>query len=581
MKRISDLLSKINYIFDGNQKFQLILMLFAIVITTVLELIGVVAVMPFVNVVMDPSTIEKTEYLRWLFHGLNFQNVNAFIAFLGLILILIYVIKNGSMAFLYYFQYSYTFSNQKKMSSRMLNGYMKQPYLFHLRNNSAELIRNINGDVNMMFQAIISMLSTISEVCVCGILGVYLLIQDKSLAIGVVSVFGLFLLIFAKKFKNYYREIGAENRIYNAQIVKWLHQSFGGMKETKILGREDYFQKKFDYNYKHWADLEKKYRFLQVAPKLVMETVAISALLLVIILKLLNGTQSAYFISTISVFAVAAMRMLPSINRITANIGGIMYNMPAFDAVYHDLKELEELTLKFEREKNDEKILIFEKEISLDGVTFGYPEKEENVLENVSITIKKHQSIALIGPSGAGKTTLADIVLGILHPNSGAVLVDGVNIAEHPAGWRKNLGYIPQSIYLMDDTIKNNILYGQECEDEAQLWRAVEEAQLKEFVLSLEKGLDTVIGENGVCLSGGQRQRIGIARALYMNPDVLVLDEATSALDNETEAAVMEAINHLSGNKTLIIVAHRLSTIEKCDVVYEVKDKNVIQKIQN
>lgn len=483
------------------------------------------------------------------------------------------------MAFLYYFQYSYTFDNQKRMSSRMLNCYMKQPYLFHLRNNSAELIRNINSDVNMMFQAIISVLGTISEACVCGILGIYLLIQDKSLAIGVVSIFGLFLLVFAKRFKQYYRRIGAENRVYNAGIVKWLHQSFGGMKETKILGREDYFQSQFDYNYNHWAELEKKYRFMQVAPKMVMETVAITSLLLVIILKLLNGTQSAYFISTISVFAVAAIRMLPSVNRITANIGVIMFNMPAFDAVYHDLKEIEELTLKLEKERGSEQILPFEQEICLDGVTFGYPEKEENVLENVSIAIRKHQSIALIGPSGAGKTTLADIILGIIHPNSGAVLVDGVNIAEHPTGWRKNLGYIPQSIYLMDDTIKNNILYGQECEDETQLWRAVEEAQLKEFVLSLEKGLDTVIGENGVCLSGGQRQRIGIARALYMNPDVLVLDEATSALDNETEAAVMEAINHLSGNKTLIIVAHRLSTIEKCDVVYEVKDKNVIQKI--
>lgn len=578
MRRIKGLLNKINYIFDAKQKMQLVFMLFAIIVTTILELIGVVAVMPFVNVVMNPVTIEKTPYLRWLYSNLGFSEINTFIAFLGLILILIYIIKNGSMAFLYYYQYSYTFTNQKKMSSRMLNCYMKQPYLFHIQNNSADLIRNINSDVNMMFQAIISILGTISEACVCGILGLYLLIQDKSLAIGVVSAFGLFLLVFAKKYKEYFRKIGAENRVYNAGIVKWLHQSFGGMKETKILGRETYFQKQFDYNYNQWAELEKKYRFMQVAPKMVMETVAISALLLVIILKLLNGTQSAYFISTISVFAVAAIRMLPSINRITANIGVIMFNMPAFDAVYNDLKEIETLVVAFEKEIDNEAILPFENEINLQNVTFGYPEKDENVLEDISITIKKHQSIALIGPSGAGKTTLADIILGILQPKKGAVLVDGIDIAKNSAGWRKNLGYIPQSIYLMDDTIRNNILYGQECKDEHQLWKAVEEAQLKDFVLSLENGLDTVIGENGVCLSGGQRQRIGIARALYTNPDVLVLDEATSALDNETEAAVMEAINHFSGNKTLIIVAHRLSTIEKCDVVYEVKDTKVVKK---
>lgn len=575
MKKVKAFWYKFNYIFDKKEKFKLVLLLFAIAFTTILELVGVVAIMPFINVIMDPTIIERTFYLEWLYSLCKFEDLNMFIALLGIILILIYIIKNVCVSLMYYFQYAFTFETQKKLSQRMLRCYMNQSYLFHLKNNSADLIRNINTDVTMMFQAIISILGLVAEVAVCAILGVYLLIQDKSIAIGMVFIFGVFIILFAKRFKNYLTRIGNEDREYSAGIVKWLHQSFGGMKETKILGREEFFCDKFEYNYYNWAEREKVFRLLQVVPRPVMEAVCVTALLGIIVLKLLNGTQSAYFITTVSVFAVAAFRLLPSINRITSNYSVITFNMPAFDAVYHDLKEIEKMMAQNEKISEAEEEILFTNEIEVRDLTFGYPEKEENVLENINIKIKKNQSVALIGPSGAGKTTLADIILGILKPLEGQVLVDGCNIEESPNSWKQKLGYIPQSIYLMDDTIKNNILYGQESVDENRLQKAIEEAQLKEFVASLENGLDTVIGENGVCLSGGQRQRIGIARALYTNPDMLVLDEATSALDNETEEAVMDAINHLSGSKTLIIIAHRLSTTEKCDVIYEVKDKQV------
>lgn len=577
MRKAKSFFSKVNYIFDRKEKIQLILLLLAILLTTILELIGVVAIMPFVNVVMDPAVIKKTWYLKWLYDFLEVKDINIFIVVLGVLLVFIYVIKNLCICLMYYSQYAFTFNTQKKLCNRMLRCYMNQPYIFQLQNNSADLIRNINYDVTMMFQAVISSLGLLAEVAVCGILSIYLLIEDKSIAVGIAVVLGGFVILFAKKYKNYLSRIGEEDRQYSAGIVKWLQQSFGGMKETKILGREEYFCTKFDYNYSNWAEREKVYRFLHVAPRPVMEAVCISALLGIIVLKLLHGTHSAYFISTVSVFAVAAIRLLPSINRITSNYGVIMFNFPAFDAVYSDLKEIEKLGIVLQGEEENKNKLSFRDCIEIKELSFCYPRKDDEVLHNVNITIKKHQSVALIGPSGAGKTTLADIILGILQPQKGEVLVDGVNIQNNPTGWRKRLGYIPQNIYLMDDTIKNNILYGKEYEDEGRLWEALEEAQLKEFVTGLENGVDTIIGENGICLSGGQRQRIGIARALYTNPDILVLDEATSALDNETEEAVMEAINRLSGNKTLIIIAHRLSTIEKCNVIYEVKDKNVIQ----
>lgn len=317
-----------------------------------------------------------------------------------------------------------------------------------------------------------------------------------------------------------------------------------------------------------------------------METVCITGLLLVIVFKLLNGTQPTYFVTTVSIFAVAAFRMLPSFSKITNNLNNVMFNKVSVNALYNDLQDMNELESTRLLDSQKEKIIAFQQNITVKKADFRYPNTDKYVLKDVTFTIPKNNSIAFIGPSGEGKTTLADMILGLLAADNGRVLVDGEDIQDNISGWHKMLGYIPQTIYLMDDTIKNNIAYGipQSEIDEKRLWKALEEAQIKEFIESLPKGIETEVGERGVRLSGGQRQRIGIARALYNNPEVLILDEATSALDNDTEAAVMDAINHLVGSKTLIIIAHRLSTIENCDIIYEVRNgkvKDVSQKKQN
>lgn len=574
MKRIRSFIRKFNYIFDREQKIKFVVLLFLIAGTTVLELLGVSAVLPFVNVVMNPDTIERTWYLKALYDGLGFSNANYFMALLGIILIVIYIVKNAAVSAIYYLQYFYTFSNQRKVAGKMMHCYLQQPYSFHLQSNSAELIRNIGTDIEMMFQGLLAILQIFTETAVCVVLGIYLLIKDKSITIGVVVFMVGFLLVFVKRFKRYLSRIGDEDRYYKANIVKWLQQSFGGMKESKILGREKFFYENFIFSYDNWAEREKIYRFLQVAPRPVMEAAAITAMMSIVVLKLINGTSSAYFVTTIAVFAVAAFRLLPSVNRIANSLSVIMFNLPAFDAVYDELKTIEKLKTEKWSEKGNVTALSFTDTITLRDVSFRYPTGDSEVLTKVNLSIRKNQAVALIGPSGAGKTTLADIILGILEPTQGEILVDGQNIAEKKHEWQKNLGYIPQTIYLLDDTIKNNIIFGAADidEDDSKLWKAIEEAQLKEFVESLSEGVDTEVGESGIRLSGGQRQRIGIARALYHNPDVLVLDEATSALDNETESAVMEAINILSGSKTLIIIAHRLTTVKNCEVVYEVKD---------
>lgn len=303
----------------------------------------------------------------------------------------------------------------------------------------------------------------------------------------------------------------------------------------------------------------------------------VTGLLIVVIVRLLLGVELNGFVSTLSVFAIAAFRMLPSFNRITNSMNTVMFNRTAVDKIYHDLQQAE----KYLNEPGilEDSGINFENEICLENVSFTYPEAESPILENANLKIQKNKSIAFIGASGAGKTTLADLILGILIPQSGKVSVDGKDIQENMNSWHKKIGYIPQSIYIMDDTLRNNIAFGvkERLIDDNRIWRALEKAQLKEFVETLEGGLDTNIGEGGMRLSGGQKQRVGIARVLYNDPEILVLDEATSALDTETESALMGAIDSFSGEKTLIIIAHRLSTVKNCDTIYKIENCKIVE----
>lgn len=576
MKKIKNFIKQMQYIFERRQKLQLLFVLFIVIFTTFVELLGVTAILPLIEVMMNENSINETPYLNMLYRLGGFGNSTNFLIFLSVVLIVIYWIKNFLVAVSYNLQYKFTFSNQKRMAYKLLECYLSQPYFFHLSHSSAELIRSINTDIVMMFQGILALLQFFAEILVCLVLGSFLFYTDPQITIIIVIALLLFVVLFTKKIKSYLSYIGEEDRKFSMGIVKWLQQSFGGLKETKIMHREKFFLGKFEEQYSQWADLEKIYRNLQMIPKPIMETLSITALMIAIILKLLSGTQMSSFMTTISVFAIAAFRLLPSFNRITGYVSVIIFNFPAFEAVYQDLKRVDELLgTSYLTTQDAKEALPLKEKIQIQNLSYKYPEGEDFVLRDVNISIPKNKSIALVGPSGAGKTTLADLILGVLEPTKGNILIDEADAFTHLTAWQKNVGYIPQTIYLMDDTIRNNIIYGAEAADEERLMKAVEEAQLKEFIESLSEGLDTEVGERGIRLSGGQRQRIGIARALYSNPEVLVLDEATSALDNETEKAVMDAIDSLSGSKTLIIIAHRLTTVENCDIKYEVKNGGV------
>lgn len=570
------LLKKLNYIFDKKQKQELIGVFILITIGSVLELLGVSVILPFVNAVISTDSIFNSKILCFIYHSFGFDNTNGFIIFLAILIIIVYFAKNVFLIYMYDVQYKFTFNNQRKLSTMMMRKYISQPYSYHLLNGSEKMIQHITKDVDMFMAAVSGVISLATEMFVCMVIAVFLFITDKSITIGLLLVMMTFIWLYFLFIKGKVKAFGIEVRNNNESINKTIIESFGGIKEVKYLGREKHFIDNYDKYYSGFSDSFRKYQVLSVILRPIMETICIIGMLSVVILKIARGVSMSYFIPTLSLFVVAAFRMLPSFSRMSSFLSQIVFNKSAVDFVYSDLMIINSLSDNNYNETK-QKFLDFEKEISIENVSFSYSPQMKEVLTSVNMKIRKNESIGLIGPSGQGKTTLADIILGLLVPTNGSVKVDGVNISDNLNSWHKKIGYIPQNIFLCNDTIRSNIAFGI-CEDDIdddKIWGALEEAQLVDFVKSLEEGVNTVVGERGVRLSGGQRQRIGIARALYHNPDILVLDEATSALDNETETAVMEAISRLMGNKTLIIIAHRLSTIKNCDYIYQVSEGNV------
>lgn len=567
------MLKKINYVLDRKQKINLGILLIIIFIGAFVELLGVSAVMPLIDVAMQPETINEKWYFILISKYTGITDANQMVLFLAVLLIIIYILKNIYVMAMYSLQYRFVFNNQQRLSVRMMKSYMQQDYLFHVSKNVAEFQRNITSDVNGFFTVALNVLQFLAEFSVSTVLVIFLLIQDWVSTIAIAALLFLFMGIFTVFFKKVLVKIGEESRQANVLVTKWLFQAFSGIKEIKVANKESFFITNYDKNYKDCARVQRQQSILTYLPKPVMETVCICSLMLAMIIKIaVVKSDIVSFVTTLSVFAVAAFRMLPSFNKITGYISGMMFNKPAIDSVYKDLKEIEQLMEQKIVRHEDTTSITLNKSIRLNNVSFHYSESDKWILKNANLEIKKNTSVALIGASGAGKTTAADLILGILEPQEGTITIDEVDIKECMKSWHEDIGYIPQVIYLMDDNIRANVAFGipEEEIDDAAIEKALREAQLDQFVHALPDGLDTMIGDRGVKLSGGQRQRIGIARALYRNPNVLVLDEATSALDSDTEREVMEAIDGLHGTRTLIVIAHRLSTIRKCDKIYEV-----------
>lgn len=578
-KKKTGIFTKLGYIFTAKDKRKIAILLVAVVIGSFLELLGVTIFMPFINIISNPQTIQRTWYLKLFYDGLHFSSTKNFMIALSCAIIAVYLIKNIYLIVEKNCIYKFSYSTQMRLSTRLLETYMKEPYTFHLNKNIASLQRTIQEDTGRFMQVVLYFMELATELVVCLTLGIYLLFVSKSITIIVVSLLIVFVGTFLACTRKYSNQLGRDNQAYQGKIYQWMNQALGGIKEIKILERDSFFIDEYQKYYAKFARGLRLSRTISILPKYLVEAVAITGLLIAIIVKMTFGEADlVYYIPQLTVFAVAAFRLMPSVGRINEYATNMLYAFPSVDLIYKDLVEIEDYVEKQDHEVAEKWNL--KNAIEVKEVTYYYPDTEEPVIDGASLTIQKGKTVAFIGASGAGKTTMVDIILGLLVPQKGVVMADEINVHEKPKTFHAQIGYIPQVIYLSDDTIRNNIAFGiKEAQiDEAAVQAAVEKAQLTEFINSLPHGLDTIVGDRGVRLSGGQRQRIGIARALYHDPEILVLDEATSALDNETESAVMEAIDHLQGLKTMIIIAHRLTTIRNVDKIYEVGEGKVRER---
>lgn len=579
------LLGKLNYIFDRKQKIQLGILGIMIFIGGLLETLGVGAMIPVVTALLTPETLQeyvnKYPILQKICDMLGIQSVGQMTTALLFALMAIYIIKNLYLVYLVYRQNTFITQSRNQMISRVMGEFLNRPYEQYLGADIPTVFRITDSDIPQTFSLMLAMLQLASEVVVSGLIFIVLLCTDIFMTLFIMVLFGVMTLVIVKIFKPKLNKIGAKNQAIQSRIAKWRIQAIYGLKDVKVLNREEFFVRNYYETGKVGANVGRTYAVMNNIPRLLIETVFIVGVLTFIIIYMKGGGNVASMVSTLAAFGVAAMRVLPSVNRINTYITEISYNQPSLDFVYQNLQEgmKTDAMLAQRRAYSQKEKLELKDKIELNHISFHYPDSDKNIFTDAHMEVPKGKSVGIMGTSGAGKSTIVDILLGLLHAQEGEITCDGVDIFKNYESWLAQIGYIPQSIYLIDESIRDNIAFGIDADkiDEKRIWEVLEEAQLKEFVEELPNGLDTTIGDRGVRLSGGQRQRIGIARALYHDPEILVFDEATSALDNDTEAAVMDAVNSFHGKKTMIIIAHRLNTIEKCDIIYKVEDGKLIQ----
>ncbi|MBQ6696071.1 MAG: ABC transporter ATP-binding protein [Lachnospiraceae bacterium] len=573
---------KINVLLDAKQKRTMVLLVIMMIIGAGLQVAGVGMIVPVVNVVMNADAVETNGMVRTLYELLGGGSTKRFSVIIMLLLIAIFIVKNLFLYFQQKFMYKFVYTNQFRTSERMMKNYLRRGYEYYLNADTAVVQRSITSDVNNMYALILALLQLISDGIIFVFLVFYCFAQDVVMTILLATVMVLLLWIIKKILKPILQKAGADNQNYYSGLFKWISQTVQGIKEVKITGKEQYFVEEYMKCGEGYVNAVQKYSLYNNIPKLFIETICVICMIGYLLVMLLLGRSADDMMQTLTAFAAAALVLLPCVNRINNQINNITYFEPFFMGVTDHLQEEisgEKTDMSFAAEAEEK--LPVTKKIELKGITYSYPNSDKLIFDEADLEIPVGAAVGIVGTTGAGKSTVVDIMLGLLEPKSGTIYADGVDVKTQYRGWLKNVGYVPQMIFMLDDTIKHNVAFGVPDEkiDEARVWEVLKEAQLDEFIKTLPEGLDTGIGERGIRLSGGQRQRIGIARALYEDPEVLIMDEATSALDNDTEAAIMASINLLHGKKTLVIIAHRLQTIEKCDIVYRVENgKAVIER---
>ncbi len=572
---------KIFTILTKKQKRYCVGLTFAMLIGGALEAVGIGAILPLISIMGQPDWLDRHANIAQYISSFGVTNHVQFIILCSIGLIILYLMKNAYLAWQLRVQINFAMQNQILYASELFKLYLLKPYIFHVNHNTAILLRNISNGAVVAFTAIlIPTLQLLTEIVTGFVIWVMLVAVDPFTAIVVAGFLSIVLYTLIKTFRRKIAERGEIQNQYSGETYRWVNQGLGAIKETKVLRKEAYFSSEYEAAYKRYGDANCVFTYLNQLPRLFIEAIVVVALLFLIVFKLAQGYAPMDIVPLLGVLALAAFRMMPCANRIVNLLNSIKFQMPLFNELYEEFCEICD---RLESEKNKELLsenvekTPFTKELRMEHLAFQYPEGRHEVLQDVSFTVPKGCFVGVVGPSGAGKTTFVDILLGLLTPTGGKITVDGVDIQTNIRGWQANLSYVPQSIYLIDGTIKDNVALGVAPEDfdEELLVRVLKMAELYDFVEELPHGVDTMVGERGVKLSGGQRQRIGIARALYYKPEVLVLDEATSALDNETEKSITDTILKLKGQITIIAIAHRVSTLEACDFKVKFEDGKI------
>lgn len=564
-------IGKIYYLLPPGDYKKLLLLFGLMLIGALTQVAGIGMAPAFVAIVADPERIMRYPALENILRLLQIETPRDILIAGGLALVLVIVIKDLYHIFLVYAKARFVQQRQYRISSELMSSYMQAPYTFHLNRNSATLLRNTTQEsVNVITKVIQPFLNMCMQGLTIIATVALLLIVEPLITTVTILVLGSVVATILKLTRTILRRYGKEKMKLRAAKIKALNQGVGGIKDARVLNREGWFINTFRKAARRTAQLTITTSVIGSIPKAIFEILAVSGMMLVAMIMVWQGRPVASIIPVMTLFVVATVRLIPAIQTVTSTAMRLRLNVVSVDPVYRDMKKLYSFRNSFLADRRKKEKLKMEQEILFDRVRFHYPRSEEWALNGVSFSIPKGKAVAFTGPSGSGKTTLVDILLGLLVPVEGKVTVDGWDIQEHTSGWQRNIGYIPQHIFLADETLRSNIAFGVDEKeiDDGRVWEVIRLAQLEEMVRKLPKGLDTVIGERGVRLSGGQRQRVGIARALYHDPQVLVMDEATSALDNVTEKEIIKAIESLKGDRTIIMIAHRLTTVEKCDTIY-------------
>ena len=604
-------LQKFRQILNHHQKVRILELGVLMVIGAFLEMLSVSLIVPFMSSVSDPETIMKKWYVRKFCDIIGAQIPQTFLVGLAITMAIVYILKNPFLLFEYNIQYRFVYGNMLMTQTRLLHNYLHKPYEYFLNINSGEVLRIISSDTGEVFSMLTNILSLVSEMIVSTVLIVTIFAIAPMVTLIMAVVLVVLMALIMAILRPAQHKAGIENARSNARMNQWLMQSIQGIKELKVMQKEDYFEDNFNKDGGRYVKSVRTNVTLQIVPRFMIEAIVMSTMFLVVAVMIYRGGDVNQLIPMLSAVAMAAIRLLPSVNRISQSLASLTYSEPKLDKMMNVLSDT--TVVEYKNLAESDKISPLKNDISLNNISYHYPsaDDEHKILDDASFTINKGESVGIVGPSGAGKTTTVDILLGLLKPQKGKVTIDGSDISLDMKDWLDQIGYIPQSIFMLDGTIRENVAFGvsgserkengkcvqnmsgssdymnrherkdgsgQYDDIDAKVWKALDDASLADFVRSLPDGLDTEIGERGVRLSGGQRQRIGIARALYYDPQILVFDEATSALDNETESAIMESIDHLQGEKTMIIIAHRLTTIENCDKVYRVEGGKITRE---